>query len=269
MGTRTTARIHLLPAKEAPYVVIVWRKPSKTFHIIRWNTETDELEHGSWFSGRLYEHRSDVSFDGQWMVYMAMGAKGIVWNGCCKLPFLKTFLEGDSFGTWNGGGYWKDRDTLVTDNWANVRGSVLFKTENHLPSGVIGKDSEILSWRMKRDGWQRSGPSWGIDRKVKDGGKSMVIRVGDDGWSRKLSPHGPLLEAFFRGYLAPRPEYEFRLAEYPGVLDSDVEWATVDCRKNLVFASQGWVFRYSQDDLRRGQPGFAADLNGITKEATQ
>jgi hypothetical protein len=59
------ARIHLLPAKGAACVVVIRRKPSKCFHVIRWNTRTDELEHGSWFHGKLYPKRCDVSFDGE------------------------------------------------------------------------------------------------------------------------------------------------------------------------------------------------------------
>ncbi|MEM7773351.1 MAG: hypothetical protein AAF327_22955, partial [Cyanobacteria bacterium P01_A01_bin.37] len=74
------ARIHLLPAKRSPYVLVIRRKPSKCFHIIRWNTKTDRLEHGSWFNGKLYPKRCDISFDGQWMVYLAMGDSGNTWT---------------------------------------------------------------------------------------------------------------------------------------------------------------------------------------------
>jgi hypothetical protein len=37
---------------------------------------------------------------------------------------------------------------------------------------------------------------------------------------------------------------------------------------NLVFTRHGWVYRYTYDDLRKGVPGFAADLNGLTREMT-
>jgi len=64
-----SARIHLLPAKAAPYVLVIRRKPSKCFHIIRWNTQADTLEHDSWFHGKLYPKRCDISFDGQRLVH--------------------------------------------------------------------------------------------------------------------------------------------------------------------------------------------------------
>ena len=68
------------------------------FHIIKWNTETDELEYGSWFSDKLYWECCDISFDGKWMVYLALGDNGQAWNGCCQLPFLKTSMESDVAG---------------------------------------------------------------------------------------------------------------------------------------------------------------------------
>jgi hypothetical protein len=111
------ARIHLLPSKGSPYVAVIRRKPSKVFHIIRWNTKDDSLEYGSWFKGKLYPKRCDISFDGQWMVYLAMGSKGNTWNGVCQLPRLKTYLEAGNYGTWFGGGYWKTEKELLLNGW--------------------------------------------------------------------------------------------------------------------------------------------------------
>src|ERR1700710_2468830 len=111
------ARIHLLPAKGVPVVIVIRRKPSKVFHVIRWGTATDTLEYGSWFRGKLFPMRCDVSFDGQWMVYHAMGATGKTWNGVCRPPRLKTMLEAENQGTWFGGGYWTNARTLRLNAW--------------------------------------------------------------------------------------------------------------------------------------------------------
>jgi hypothetical protein len=75
------ARIHLLPAKEAPVVVIIRRKPSRLFHIVRIDTETGTYQRGSL---KLYANRCDVSFDGNWFVYLALGGKGQSWNGISR-----------------------------------------------------------------------------------------------------------------------------------------------------------------------------------------
>jgi len=37
--------------------------------------------------------RCDVSFDGKFMVYLAMGASSKTWNGICRLPWLTTVID--------------------------------------------------------------------------------------------------------------------------------------------------------------------------------
>jgi hypothetical protein len=233
MGAGPTARIHLLPAKEAPYVVIIRRKPSKTFHIIRWNVEHDEFEHGSWFTGHIYVCRSDVSFDGKWMVYMARGAGGALWNGVCLLPYLKTYLEADAPDSGGGGGHWRDSQTLVTDSWTTTKGAAPFRIE------------EGGGNRMKRDGW--------------------IHNEKKKSWHWQFHPRGATLEASYHKYLF---DFEFHLREFPELLDKEVECATFAANGDLVFARLGCVYRYSRNDLRKAKPGFTADLNELTREMT-
>jgi len=237
MTVKTAARIHLLPAKDAPYVVIIRRKPSKTFHIIRWNIEHDEFEHGSWFTGHIYVHRSDVSFDGKWMVYLARGARGTTWNGVCLLPYLKTYLEADAPDTWGGGGHWKNSQTLLTCSWTTTKGAAPFQVENG--------QGEVYVQRMKRDGW--------------------IHNEKKKSWLWQFHHRGATLEAIYHRHMA---DCEFRLREFPELLDKEVEWATFATNGDLVFARLGCVYRYSRNDLRRGKPGFTADLNGLTREMT-
>jgi hypothetical protein len=238
MTMKTTARIHLLPAKEAPYVVIIRRKPSKTFHIIRWNIEHDEFKHGSWFTGHIYVHRSDVSFDGKWMVYFARGASGTLWNGVCLLPYLKTYLESEAPDSWGGGGYWGDSQTLITYSWTTTKGAVPFRVDEN------GRNEPHMT-RMKRDGW--------------------IHNENRKSWHWQFHPQSATLEAIYHRHTA---DLEFRLLEFPELLDKEVEWATFAANGDLVFTRLGWVYRYSRKDLRRGKPGFAADLNGLTREMT-
>jgi hypothetical protein len=242
MPTRTTARIHLLPAKEAPVVVIIRRKPSKVFHVMRWNTGTDAIEHGSWFRGTLYPMRCDVAFDGNWMVYLAMGATGDTWNGLCKLPWLKTVSESENDGAWNGGGYWKDRRTLLTNGWSRTKG------EKKLPfklSPLVtehGEDEGVLYPRMERDGWKRAGPF---------------------GKAYQPSAKHPTLRCFYRGHLEHGRTFEFSLEGYPGLLDRGVDWATWDSLGQLVVARSGAVEKYRLSDLPDRKPSFHLSLEDL------
>lgn len=73
MSAPSTIRLHLLVARAAPRILIIRRGPSRVYHLALWHTDTDTVEHGSWFRGQLYVYRCDLSWDGQWLVYFAMG----------------------------------------------------------------------------------------------------------------------------------------------------------------------------------------------------
>src|SRR5262245_58863849 len=124
------SRLHLLVAKNAPTVVIVQRKRAKLFHIAMVDAKRRQVVEGSWFRGKLYALRCDVSFDGTHMVYLAMGDKGQTWNGVCRLPWLSTLTEAENMGAWFGGGYFADKKLLRTK-------SRLTSRAEHAPGGAV------------------------------------------------------------------------------------------------------------------------------------
>jgi hypothetical protein len=265
---KESARIHLLPARSAPIVCIVRRKPSKSFHIIRWNTSTDHFEHGGWLRGKLYVMRCDVSFDGNWMVFLAMGAAGTAWNGICKLPWLNTPYEFRSEGTSFGGGYWSKPDLLLLNKW-QPRGKPLrvpFRTATyHTQHG--DDDQGVLYPRLERDGWRRAG-AFGQERKIESSKKNLVACENDAGWFWKPSPAHPTLRAFYRGYLDHGRTFEFALDEYPGLLGPDVEWATWDSLGQLITTRAGGVAKYDLQALARGCPSIEKSFEDLVPPGT-
>lgn len=259
------ARLHLFPAKASPYVAVIRRKPSKLFHIIRWNTQNDSLEYGSWFKGNLYLNKCDISFDGQWMVYLAMGGKnGNTWNGVCQLPKLKTYLEGKNYGTWFGGGYWKNEEELLINGWAGeIKGTVPFKIGNF--SSEFGAESlGLLYARLQRDGWKRSGVNYGKNVKNKESKKYIVQCIGDDGWYYQPTRKHPTLKMHYKGYFGGHGyTFKFSIDEYPELIDSTVDWVNWDFLGNLVFAKQGKLYKYKLNDFQKGEPSFCKDLENL------
>jgi hypothetical protein len=256
------ARIHLLPAKKAPIVCIIRRKPSKCFHVIKWNTSTDEMEHGSWFHGKLYPLRCDVSFDGQWMVYLAMGAGGNTWNGICNPPWLKTVCDAPNMGTWGGGGYWKRQDSLLMSSWEPKTAPPGLPFRIGPNRSRYGEDQGVLYPRLERDGWRRAG-EFGEERRLANPKKLMVVCENDPGWFWKPTSTHPTLRVYYRGYLDHGYTFEFALDEHPGLLDRSVEWATWDSLGQLVFARAGRVARYGLEDFAYGRPSFEQDLEAL------
>ena len=68
---RIPARLHVILAREAPKAVVFRRGPSGQVCTLGWDLETDTFTMGQWLKGRIYEYRSDLSPDGELMIYFA------------------------------------------------------------------------------------------------------------------------------------------------------------------------------------------------------
>jgi hypothetical protein len=261
---RYRSRIHLLVARKAPSVVILQRKRAKLFHVVVVDTRKHRVEEGSWFRGKLYVMRCDVSFDGEYMVYLAMGSGGDTWNGVCRLPWLTTLTEAENIGTWNGGGYFASARVLRTNGWRSAerplpkRAGAPFQLEPY-GSRFGGEDLGVLYERLERDGFRRLGDNWGAQQRLATR-TYQIACVGDDGWGRQCSRRSPLLKVRYAGYLEHGYTFQFWLDEYPALL-VDASWASWDCEGTLWVARPGIVEQYTLNDLRRGTPSFSLDVD--------
>lgn len=265
LTARATPRVHLLPALRRRVCVVVVRLRSKLFHVLRWDTARDLTESGSWFRGKLYAKRCDVSWDGRYMVYLAMGRDGRTWNGVCEPPWLRTLVDCENVGTWSGGGVFTAADVLESytfwhaktglDQGAKVPGIDIRRRD------AGGEDMPVLASRLERDGWRRLGPNRGTSVEI-EGPGYMVANLGDDGWQSQPSPRHPALRCFLRGYFAHGYTFAFELEGAPEFGD-DVEWATWDAGGDLLVARDGWIERYDLDALQRRAPAFRMDLGGL------
>jgi hypothetical protein len=241
--TKQRSRIHLLAAKEAPIVVLLQRKRAKLFHIIKIDTEKHSVQEGSWFRGRLYEMKCDVSFDGEFMVYLAIGkgsGRFTSSSGLCRLPWLKTLVECQTPGPNWGGGYFADRKVLVTNGWKEVSPTTDIPfTLTHGPLTCAAAEHRgILDEKFERDGFTRS---------------------GDDAWAKRPSLQHPELKVRYLGY-QDGDHFAFSLEERPELVEG-ASWATWDSRQNLWVARPGIVEQYTLNDLRSGVPSYSLDVD--------
>lgn len=265
---RTNARLHILRAHESSKAVIIRRKPSKRVHIISWDTDTDSIKYGSWFSGRIYSERCDLSWDGRWMVYLAMGAGGETWNGICNPPWLRTVADVPNMGTWAGGGYFSGAGKLRSnDSWCHDRSLSEFSTSSEFPFAIERMESggevfPFLSYRLERDGWRREA-DFGTYQKISlKHSLVSTLCVDDPGWSWQPTSEHPVLRMFFRGYLVHGYTFEFVL-EGSKLLDVEVDWATWDAKRDLLVARHGVISRYSPPALKSGIPDFQLNLEEL------
>src|SRR5262252_8905258 len=101
--------LHVLLARRARVGVVLRRGPSRSVCAIGWDRDRDTFEIGQWLRGRIYERRSDLSPDGQYMIYFAMDGRWSsrtrgAWTAISIAPHLKAialYAKGDC---WHGGG---------------------------------------------------------------------------------------------------------------------------------------------------------------------
>src|SRR5262245_24882898 len=258
------SRIHLLVAKNAPTVVIVQRKRAKLFHIVTVDASKRRVEQGSWFRGKLYALRCDVSFDGKHMVYLAMGDKGQTWNGVCRLPWLSTLTEADNTGAWFGGGYFADKKLLRTNGWGHAdfyppkRSGAPFRLEPYY-SRYGGEDLGVVYERLERDGFRRLGENWGTEQNL--GTRRLQGACeGDDGWGRQVAVGLPMPKLSYSrhpdlGYAVP-----LWFDEYPELL-TGASWTNWDYNVDLWVSRPRMVEQYTLNDLSRGAPSFTIDVD--------
>lgn len=166
------ARIWVLLASEASTAVIFRRGPSRWTRLYLWDTAADTLTPGSWFAGRLYALMSDLSPDGEHLVYYARNeskhrqerAKAELrvsrfwsWTAVCKPPWVKALGLWNASDLFSGGGVfiasdelWLHHDARSLEQVETLRQPVGLRVALH-PQGV---HQAIWIEAMKRTGWR-------------------------------------------------------------------------------------------------------------------
>jgi hypothetical protein len=234
-------------------VIVLRRKPTRVYHILCWNTETDEIERGSWARTRIYELGCDVSFDGNWMSYLVLGGSAGNWMGVCRPPFLRSFIHLDC-STWNefGGGLFTYGNRLEIKSSDGIRNIGYQRKEFTLPLEIVDmtkvrhSSMDALRMRLARDGYI--------------GADSQATQ-----WTIRPTDRHPTLQIrVVPGAKLGEDALSFRLLEMPDFLDELVTWAAYDSLGQLVFARQGVLYRFSLAGLLNGTPDAEIDLEALT-----
>jgi hypothetical protein len=212
-------RLSALLASEALTGVVFRRGPTKSVRLFLWNRKRDTFRQGSSFKGRIFVERSDLSPDGRYLIYFAMGgmawaipATGGTWTAISRPPALTAIALWGQGDTWGGGGVFTSDETYWLNADANT---ALLRDTTELRRDTIRPKQT----RKERDGWIQ--------------GSSTAQKRSFE----KPLPHGWILRRLRRisrpdRHLLENPEKGL-LFEFP-----KWEWAEWD-RYRLVWAEEG------------------------------
>jgi hypothetical protein len=278
-------RAHPILARAAPLGVILRRGPSAWVQLVLWHTDTDRLEHGQWFRGRVYERRCHLAPDGALFIYFAnkIGARTIedegytyAWTAVSRPPYFTALALWPKGDCWHGGGlFLKEREV-----WLNHWPAQAEPHPKHLPTGLKvqpnllarGEDWPIYTRRLALSGWEKTRDLENVSgqgavseraRRFRDAAwvGAETVAVEPETWE-KPSPGGDARLAYLHYGVdwtgTPRRLEAYRLATAAGEAElRGVTWADWDQRGRLVMLRRGVLYACEPG----ARPGAVANLN--------
>ena len=100
----------MIMAARAQVAVVIRRGPASWVRLVLWDTKRDLFTPGSWFRGRIYEEKCDLSPDGELFVYAALQGRRLgsgyshAWTALSRPPWLHALVLWPMHTTYGGGG---------------------------------------------------------------------------------------------------------------------------------------------------------------------
>jgi len=263
-------RLFVVLARNAPIGVIFRRGPSGCVQLVKWHTDTDEIERGQWFHGRIYEKRCDLTPNGELLVYFAAKRSEsqqsnleytTAWTAISKPPYLTALALWPKGDSWHGGGLFRNNKRLLL----NHRPDVAKPHKDHVPQNLqvdpnpeaYGEDSPIYDMRLMRDGWELRQEL--ETHKIKYG----FVTDQPEIYSKrhpKLLINLLMLNSMIEYRLVSNYSLELHESKAPYSVDG-AEWADWDQQGRLVYASEGKLFAADVDITGAYNPVQIADFN--------
>ena len=290
-------RLFVMLAREAPLGVIFRRGPSKWTQIIRWNTDTNSFEYGSWMRGKIYPERSDISPDGNKLLYFATKYTNrdlnfpCEWTGISRLPWLTALCAWPNGGTYYGGGLFESDTKIWVNQDFNHHGQLTANStlpphmEVTYENGLWDHNYHGLL-RLERSGWKAVEPyPWG---------SIPTLRIQPDGTvkSESTDPNCPkyipayirtvheksnvggefslVLTSTYEHYKPNTQTFAWRNNHRKTtVLLEGVSWADWDKKGRLLYAKQGKLFAVDTGYSHEIRAKELADFNSLRPKQTK
>ncbi len=106
-------------ARDAHVAVVIRRGPTSWSQLTLWGTDRDLFNEGSWFRGRIFAEKCDLSPDGELFVYAAYKGNRLrtsytdSWTAVSRPPWLHALALWPVGTTYGGGGRFLDARRLI------------------------------------------------------------------------------------------------------------------------------------------------------------
>jgi hypothetical protein len=270
MTERPPCRLFAILAREGPVAVILRRGPSKWVRLIKWNTDTDTLERGHWFHGRIYEWGCDLSPDGSLFVYNATKFNSrtlsdteytYAWTAISRPPWLTALALWPEGDCWGGGGSFIDDRTVCLHRLSHTAPP----HPDHLPQGLTIVSAPCACAEYKAVcGARPDHASWLLRQQMKRHEISYGYATDCPEISSKRHPAlgiNLLRSVSERKYETVN---KYSLEDCEGGEQRNVvgaTWADFDQRGRLVFAGGGRLFAADLSSSMEFAPVEIADFN--------
>jgi hypothetical protein len=273
-------RLSLLQARDADVAVIFRRGPSKWVELIRWDTRRDVFERGHWFHGRIYARRSDLSPDGEHLVYFVSKFSGrtkddytYAWTAVSRPPWLTALALWPKGNCWWGGGQFLSNRRILL----NHRPHEAAPHPDHRPPAAlrvdpnpdaVGEDDPLYSTRLTRDGWAVT-QIWDCRRPTswKEGFRTITPEHRD-----RVHPNGQFTIRMERSLSGYRYLERFEILAARGAVAPDltgIDWADWDRAGRLIFLRHGQVWAASVNRSSIELPTQLIDFSDDTATAQE
>jgi hypothetical protein len=241
----------VLIAGDQRSAVIFRRGPSRHVLMIRWWLVSNTFEIGQWFKGRVYADRSDLSHNGELLVYFAGSwrAPYETWTAVSRPPYFTALALWPKGDTWGGGGRFAGERLIAVDHGpAAPKLAHGFKLGKHYRAVALNAvDHAAVFDPMRRQGWETFQTSaWArtsfkhpyVYRKPCPGRRASYVL---DNWTLRFSRSGPDTPSFGTNLLREDGEMLRKFSE--------PDWVDWHPNGDLLAAQDGRLYRIGHASL--------------------
>lgn len=244
-------KLFVIFARDIPDAIIIRRGPSAWHHLVSWNTETDDMTHGAWIKGRIFEDKCDLSPDGKLFLYFVLKENlnelGLpnTWTALSRPPWLKALAlwpHGDTY--FGGGRFLNNREIILRPNCPSSE----YDCHPDFPNKIVDV-CEVDDPGMHQSEHLVPGANW----SGRDNSGRTIYAVGDQLKRIEAAGVETLVADFSELSPAPGPA-----PEWAGEWDSDQD--NDDGCLRVVTLDVAGEKTQADDGRRMKRPGFSLKL---------